>query len=76
MTPAGELRRNENGRWQYGERELTCGDVVEIDIGAWVAGRIEHDGEDYYFLAPDCRTQVALREGLLARTPVRRRVWP
>ncbi len=72
----GRLRKNAIGRWVYADCELTCGDLVELDIGAWISGRIEHDGKDYYFLAPDGLTAIALREGLPARAPARRRVWP
>lgn len=70
------LHKNERGRWQYGDRELTCGDVVEIDIGVWLRCRIEHNGRDYYFLAPDGLTAIALCEWMPARTPERSRVWP
>jgi len=67
----GKLEKNQTGRWEYGGRELTCGDMVEIDIGIWLRGRIEHNGRDYCFLAPDGLTEIKLRKGLPARTPSR-----
>lgn len=67
----GTLAKNQTGRWEYGHRELTCGDVVEIDIGVWIRGRIEHNGRDYYLLAPNGMTEIRLHKGLPARTPPR-----
>jgi hypothetical protein len=71
MILNGTLEKNETGRWEYADRELTCGDVVEIDIGTWIKGRIEHNGRDYYLLAPDGMTEIGLHKGLPARTPHR-----
>ena len=90
MTQLGALEMNGNGRWQYGERELTCGDLVEINLGGqWCRGRIEHTPRHgYYFLLPVSDAQamgvdddrggavVLLHEGMPARTPERSRVWP
>ncbi|MDD5657584.1 MAG: DUF5348 domain-containing protein [Elusimicrobia bacterium] len=76
MSMTGILRKNEIGRWEYADCELTCGDLVELNIGAWIRGRIEHNGKDYCFLAPDGATAIPLREGLPARMPARKRVWP
>lgn len=85
MSLTGVLEKNQNGRWQYGERELTCGDLVELNLGGqWCRGRIEHSPRHGYFFflpVPDARTVgvlhdrlgavVILHAGLPARTPTR-----
>jgi len=86
----GRLRLNDIGRWEYGGRELTCGDLVEVQLGGqWCRGRIEHSPRHgYFFLLPSGEAQAAgvlhdrdgavvlLHDGLPARAPVQRRVWP
>ena len=87
MPQHGTLKMNGNGRWQYGELELTCGDVVELQLGGqWCRGRIEHSpSRGYFFLLPASDAQaigvfhdrdgaaVLLHEGMPARTPTRAR---
>jgi hypothetical protein len=85
----GRLRQNETGRWEYGGRELTCGDLVEVQLGGqWCRGRIEHSPRPgYFFFLPAGEAQavgvlhdrdgavVLLHEGMPARSPAQRRVW-
>lgn len=87
MSLNGALEKNGNDRWQYGERELTCGDLVELNLGGqWVRGRIEHTPRHgYFFLLSVGDAQsigvlydrggavVLLHEGMPARTPARAR---
>lgn len=61
------LLLDQDGVWRLGDRALRCGSEVEINIGVLVQGRIEHDGQQYYFLAPDELTHIALRNGIEAR---------
>jgi len=51
----GYLEKNANGRLQLGDRELSCGDVLEVKIlrdgrAPWIETRIEHNGTDYYLV--------------------------
>lgn len=54
----GKLRKGENGRFWLENEELACGRSVELlykdnhgmyDIESWHAGRIDHNGNKYYF---------------------------
>ena len=55
---SGKLRRGENGRFWLENEELACGRSVELlyidefgldNIPSWHAGRIDHNGNKYYF---------------------------
>jgi hypothetical protein len=86
----GKLRKNDIGRWEYASRELTCGDLVEIQLGGqWCRGRIEHSPRHgYFFLLPAGDAQplgvlhdrdgavVLLHAGLPARAPVQKKDLP
>lgn len=55
MKVEGYLMMQHNGRYAIYNREttyeLTCGNCIEVQIeDAWIAMRIEHDGEGYYLL--------------------------
>jgi hypothetical protein len=65
----GALKKNEIGRWEFSNCELRSGDAVEVFVGQWITGRIEHDSRDYYLLAGDETTVIRLREGMRARLP-------
>ena len=54
----GKLRRGDNGRFWLENEELACGRSVELlyaedhslyGIESWHAGRIDHNGNKYYF---------------------------
>lgn len=54
----GKLRRGANGRFWLENEELACGRSVELlyvddrsiyNIASWHAGRIDHNGNKYYF---------------------------
>ena len=54
----GKLRKGGNGRYWLENEELACGRSVELlysdehsiyDIEYWHAGRIDHNGNKYYF---------------------------
>lgn len=66
------LRKTETGRWAVSGRDLGCGDVVEVNVGPWLEGRIEHNGRDYIFLAGSKAVVMLLRPGLEARFPTAR----
>ena len=55
---SGKLKSGENGRFWLGNEELACGRSIELlykdkhdiyDIESWHAGRIDHNGNKYYF---------------------------
>lgn len=53
----GILRKNRNGRYEIGDRELSSGSPVEVLIydryderWEWLSSRIEHNGKDYYLV--------------------------
>lgn len=53
----GILRKNSNGRYEIGDRELSSGSPVEVLIydryderWEWVSSRLEHNGRDYYLV--------------------------
>lgn len=77
IAETGTLHKNSNGRYELPSgREFSCGSGIEIlvddeytDAPRWVAGAIEHNGNDYYFTA---RKGVVL-EGATARR--RERKW-
>jgi len=66
----GALKKNETGRWEFADCELRSGDAVEIFVGQWITGRIEHDSRDYYMVAGDDTTVIRLRAGMKARLPL------
>jgi hypothetical protein len=55
----GILRHNAQGRYCIEDETcyFTSGDSIELyvdfDCNTWVKGRIEHNGNDYYFIADD-----------------------
>lgn len=64
------LLRNENGRWQFGDCELTSGDLVEIQIeGQWICGVIEYWQDSYYWFSRKEGVMVTLHNGVKARHP-------
>ncbi len=68
---SGKLFRNECGRWEFADVELTSGSIVEIEIdGHWLRGVIEHWTDDYYWFSQRDGTPVILHSGIHARIPV------
>lgn len=66
----GKLERNECGRWEFSEIELTSGSVVEICIdGQWICGAIEYWQDDYYWFSRRSGVTVMLHSGIRARLP-------
>lgn len=66
----GILKKNDIGRWEFNDYELTSGNTVEIMIDdTWIKGRIEyaHDSKEYVFLAGMKETIIGLRHGMRAR---------
>lgn len=67
----GELKKNENHWWEIDLRgeyplELSCGSVIELNIGGvWIRTRIEHGSNGYYATTRG----VQLCTGLTARIP-------
>lgn len=72
------IERKPNGRYALGERELTCGDCVQLyaeQLGrgnVWLHGRIEHDHQGYYFVGVNRETEenylcFNLADGMLMR---------
>jgi len=59
-----ELYKASSGRWCLNGLDLTCGDVIEVNIaGYWIKVIIEHEGDDYYAIP----TSIRLHNGLFAR---------
>ena len=63
------------GRWEVGGYDLTSGEMLEVQLdlpgagrGGWIAGRIEHDGRDYFLMIGERDIAVKLKPGLQART--------
>jgi len=71
----GILTKNDIGRWEFDELELTSGDAVEVFVAEqWVRGRIEylHGSQAYALIissGPDSETFLVLHTGMQARTP-------
>jgi hypothetical protein len=65
------ISKNDRGRWQAGDDEYTCGDVVEVlAFGQWLRGRIEATPKlGYFLLDPKSGAVLQLRDGLDARRP-------
>ncbi|GGA58944.1 hypothetical protein GCM10007416_35140 [Kroppenstedtia guangzhouensis] len=70
VVAEGFLRKNENGRYEIGDREFTSGESIEIlisdpgfDETVWVKSRVEHNGQDYYLMGYE---EVPM-DGLMAR---------
>jgi len=65
------ISKNDRDRWQAGDDEFTCGDVVEVfAFGQWLRGRIEATKAlGYFLLDPASGTALQLRDGLDARRP-------
>jgi beta-lactamase class D len=68
---AGQIERNEIGRFELHEVELTSGSSVELRFReGWVAGHVEHDGQDYVFVSHEDQCFAALADGMEARVQV------
>jgi len=65
----GTLKKNEIGRWEFAHIELTSGDAVEVFVGQWIEGRVEHDGRDYVLLVGEQCVTIRLQAGMQARLP-------
>ena len=67
----GTLVKNEIGRWEFADVELTSGDLVEIFVGQWIRGRIEysHASREYVCLVGDEAATLRLQTGMKARLP-------
>ncbi|MBX3033554.1 MAG: DUF5348 domain-containing protein [Bdellovibrionaceae bacterium] len=66
----GKLRRNDIGRWEFLDIELTSGSLVEICIeGHWICGAIEHWQDGYYWFSRRDGVTVILHSGIKARLP-------
>jgi hypothetical protein len=71
----GVLTKNEIGRWEFSDYELTSGELVEVFVAEqWIRGRIEylHGSQSYQLIissGPDSETYVVLHTGMRARTP-------
>ncbi len=64
------LVKNEIGRWQLGDIELTSGNLVEIQIeGNWICGVIEYWQDNYYWFSRKDGIPVILHTGVKARVP-------
>ncbi len=64
----GPLYRNDNGRWEFSDCELTSGSGVEIEIdGVWIRGFIESRQGNYYWYSRHDSVVVVLRERMNAR---------
>ena len=74
-TLEGKLVLNSQGRFNLDtaqELYFTCGSPIELFIdGEWYRGRVESDGDDYYFYNYESENQ-ALEEGMKARIRVDR----
>ncbi|HAT4225040.1 DUF5348 domain-containing protein [Clostridium perfringens] len=62
-----KIFKNENKRYELDGTVLSSGDPVLLNLGTedepqWVRGRIEHDGDDYYFLARS-EKHISLTDG-------------
>lgn len=69
-TRVGSLERNECGRWEFLEIELTSGSTVEICIdGYWIVGVIEYWQDDYYWFSCEYGIPVMLQSSIEARLP-------
>lgn len=67
-TVEGNLKRNEIGRWELGELELTSGAAVELLIeGNWILGNIESWNGEYYWFSRTDGVPVVLHSGLRAK---------
>ena len=66
----GYLEFDENGYYTIGEQELNCGRYMELfdpSTGWWIQGRVEHNGDEYYFCNYVIRNRP-LKSGMRART--------
>ena len=63
------LQKKDTGHWGFSRYDLTCGDVIEINVGPWLSGRIEHNGRDYIPLVGTDEVVMLLRPGLQVRFP-------
>lgn len=72
-TKEGYLYKNSRGRFELNGDEFCCGYDIEAYINedpanniekGWYAGRVEHDGKDYYFYGPG---KPALYDGMRVR---------
>ncbi len=72
MTQDGMLKRNDCGRWEFNDIELTSGRVVEIQIDDhWICGVIEHWHDSYYWFSRRNGIPVVLHSGIKARLPLK-----
>jgi hypothetical protein len=66
----GNLQRNEIGRWEFSDIELTSGSLIEICIeGHWICGVIEYWQDDYYWFSRRDGILVILHSAVKARLP-------
>ena len=66
----GYLEFDENGYYTIDEQELNCGRYIELfdpSTGWWIQGRVEHNGDEYYFCNYVIRNRP-LKLGMQART--------
>lgn len=64
------LRKNEIGRFEVEDFELTSGSAVELKLGGqWIAGRMEffHDLNEYVFITRNEGSRLQLNSSILAR---------
>ena len=67
-----KLSRNDMGRWQIGNIQLTSGSSVELLIeGHWICGVVEFWRDDYYWFSQTNGIPVILGAGISAREPRR-----
>jgi len=68
---AGHIERNETGRFELHNLELTSGSAVEVHFReGWIAGHVEQEGHDYVFISEETQCFTALAEGMRARVQV------
>jgi Domain of unknown function (DUF5348) len=68
MYREGNLFRNDRGRWEFDDFELTSGNFVELCIdGHWILGTVESCDGKYYWHSRRDHIQVVLRKGIRAR---------
>ena len=63
----GQLQLDKNERLQLAERDISCGDVLEVLIAderdsspRWIETRVEHNGESYYLTGLQSYNPVGL----------------
>jgi hypothetical protein len=68
---AGQIAKNESGRFEVYELELTTGCPLDVRFGnGWIAGQIAQDGMAYLFVSHDEQFVFELSDGMEVRFEV------